>query len=64
MNTIARMRTINEAAAEIKAADPQSAVTVNFVRRLCKEDKIRHFFTGKKILLDLDSLLEYLSIPK
>ena len=64
MNTLARMRTINETICEIKQADPKSAVTAYFVRTLCKENKIRHFYTGKKVLVDLDSLIEYLTVPK
>lgn len=63
MNTIARMRTINEIVTEVKQADPQSAVTAYFVRTLCKENKIRHFYTGKKVLVDLDSLIGYLTLP-
>ncbi len=64
MNNLARMRTINETIEEIRQADPKSAVTAYFVRMLCRENKIRHFYTGKKILVDLDSLIEYLTIQK
>ena len=58
---IPRMRTVNESVAEIKAADDQSAVTPNFVRMLCKTGKVRCVFTGKKILVDMDALIRYLS---
>lgn len=59
--TIHRMRTISEAVAAIREVDEQSAVTANCIRTLCKEGKVHCVFTGKKILVDLDALLEYLS---
>ena len=61
MNTIPRMRTINETIAEIKAIDSGSAVTPNYLRRLCKDGKVRHFYSGNKLLLDIDNLFGYLS---
>ena len=59
--TIHRMRTISESVAEIKALDAKSAVTANCIRTLCKDGKVHCVFTGKKILVDLDDLLKYLS---
>ena len=56
-----RMRTVDESVAEIKALDAKSAVTSNCVRTLCKDGKAHCVFTGKKILVDLDALLQYLS---
>jgi len=56
-----RMRTISESVAEIKELDEKSAVTANCIRTLCKEGKVHCVFTGKKILVDLDALLKYLS---
>lgn len=56
-----RMRTVDESVAEIKALDAKSAVTSNCVRTLCKDGKVHCVFTGKKILVDLDALLQYLS---
>jgi hypothetical protein len=41
--------------------DEQSAITANCIRTLCKEGKVHCVYTGKKILVDLDSLLEFLS---
>ena len=60
--TIPRMRTITETIAEIKAIDPMTAVTPNCVRTLCKSGKIRCVFTGKKLLVDLDDLLNILAV--
>lgn len=55
---IHRMRTIGEACAYIREADPGTAVTPNCIRTLCKEGKVNCVFTGKKALVDLDHLLE------
>ena len=59
--TIHRMRTINESVAITKEMDEQSAITANCIRTLCKEGKVHCVFTGKKILVDLDALLAFLS---
>lgn len=56
-----RMRTISESVAEIKEMDEHSAVTANCIRSLCKAGKVHCVFSGKKILVDLDALLQYLS---
>ena len=56
-----RMRTVSESVEEIKKLDEQSAVTANCIRSLCKDGKVHCVFTGKKILVDLDALLKYLS---
>ena len=55
------MRTVSESVAEIKEIDGKSAVTANCIRTLCKDGKVHCVFTGKKILVDLDALLKYLS---
>lgn len=56
-----RMRTISEARDYIRKEDPETAVTANSIRTLCKEGIVNCVFSGKKILVDLDSLLEFLS---
>lgn len=58
----ARIRTIREALSEIKAADPDIAVTYNFIRKLCDNHSITCFWAGKKILINFDELLDYLNI--
>lgn len=55
------MRTVSESVAEIKEIAAKSAVTANCIRTLCKDGKVHCVFTGKKILVDLDALLKYLS---
>lgn len=56
-----RMRTIAEAAAEIKQADPATAVTPYYIRQLVLTSAIPHLRVGKKRLINLDHLLDYLS---
>lgn len=58
-----RMRTIQEAAMEIKELDAHTAITPYHIRRLCLAGVIPTVKAGKKILLNLDTLLEYMSNP-
>ena len=63
MMAIHRMRTVQEALAEIHKADAGSAVTANCIRTLCKNGELRCIHTGKKILVDLDDLLKLMGEP-
>ena len=47
---------------DVKAKDAETAVTTYSIRKWCKEGKIKHIMTGKKILVDMQSLYDYLSI--
>ena len=58
---LARMRTINESLALIKEEDPDSAITYNFIRKLVQSDKVRHFLSGKKVILNFDDLMDILT---
>lgn len=60
---IPRMRTVKEAAQELKALDPHTAMTPYHIRRLCLDGVIPVVKAGKKNLLDLDILLEYMRDP-
>lgn len=60
---IPRMRTINEAAAELRAEDPHTAVTPHLIRQLILAGKVPSVKAGKKYLVNLDSLQEYLINP-
>ncbi len=60
---IPRMRTISEAAAELRALDPHTAMTPYHIRRLCLDGVLPTVKAGKKILLDLDTLIEYMADP-
>lgn len=68
-NRIAKMRTIDEAIAEIVSLDPNTAITKNFIRSLVVSGKIPSVKAGKKYLINLDVLHNYLyngdnQIPK
>jgi len=56
------LRSIKKAHEIIKAKDPYTAVTVHTIRIWCKEGKIKSLTSGNKILVDMDSLLEYISM--
>lgn len=58
-----RMRTVREAVAEIKALDPDTAVTFYQVRRLALQGVLPVVPAGNKRLICLDTLIEYLSDP-
>ena len=56
-----RMRTINETLEYIKSLDADSAISAYLIRKICKEQKVHCFMTGKKYLIDIDDLIEKLS---
>ena len=56
------MRTINEALALIKQQDPETAVTYNFIRKLLDGDRVRHFRSGLRYILNFDDLLNELNM--
>ena len=56
-----RMRTIQEAAAELRRIDPHTAVTPYFIRRMVLNGTIPHVKAGNKRLVNLDTLLEHLA---
>lgn len=58
---IPRMRTIDNAYAEIKAIDPQTDFTKRALRRMIANKEIPTTKIGNKNLINLDRLLEILS---
>lgn len=58
-----RMRTVPEAAAEIKAADPNTAITEYHIRQLALSGVLPRVKAGRKLLINLDTLIEYLTDP-
>ena len=60
---IPRMRTINEAAQELRQLDPNTAMSPYHIRRLCLDGVIPTVKAGKKFLFDLDTLIEYMTDP-
>lgn len=57
------MRSISEAHQLLKEEDPGSKVTVCMLRRLVSDGTIPSVRSGRKILLNYDVLLAYLSRP-
>lgn len=58
---LAKMRSIYEALALIKKEDEDTAITYNSIKKLCSENKVNHFMSGKKIILDYDDLVRVLT---
>lgn len=56
-----RMRTIQEAAAELRRIDPETAVTPYRIRQMVLDGTIPHVKAGNKRLVNLDILLDYLA---
>ena len=55
-----RMRTAAGALDIIKAEDPQTAVTLRYIRRLIATGILPYVPVGRKKLVNVDSLLTYL----
>jgi len=55
-----RMRTLSEAYAYIKEKDPETAISANFVRCLIVSGTVPRMKCGKKYLVDVDVLMDYL----
>ena len=60
---IPRMRTVKEAAQEIKQLDAHTAMTEWRIRELALSGVLPRVQTGKKLLINLDTLFEYLENP-
>ena len=58
---ISKMKTVKQCFEEIKKLDQETAITQWFIRCLCKENKVKHFMTGTKILVNFDDLINYLN---
>lgn len=61
---MARIRTLSEAYTHIKNMDPETAITQNALRRMVVSGKVPCVKAGKKYLIDLDVLSEYLKGTK
>ena len=59
MAELPKLRTLQGAVNEIKAADPGSAVTYAGLRRAVLQKKIGYISVGSKRLVDLDKVLRY-----
>ena len=60
---IPRMRTIKEAMQELRALDSHTAITEYHIRQLAVSGVIPRVQAGKKYLINLDTLIEYMQNP-
>ncbi len=58
-----RMRTVHEAAEELRKMDANTAVTEYHIRQLAINNIIPRVKAGKKYLINLDALIAYLASP-
>ena len=56
------LRSIKKAYDIIKEQDNKTSITVHTIRIWCKEGKVKSLNAGTKILVDMDSLLDYISM--
>ena len=61
--TLPRMRTVAEAVAELREEDPNTAVTPYFLRQAIASGRLPAVRAGRKILVNLETLSEFLSQP-
>ncbi|MGF7145943.1 hypothetical protein HNQ56_004391 [Anaerotaenia torta] len=57
----ARMRTITQVLEYFKQEDPESSISEYYLRGLIKQGKVPVFYAGRKCLVNLDRLIEYLN---
>ena len=62
-HSVPRMRTVREAAQEIKQLDEHTAMTEWRIRELALSGVLPRVQAGKKLLINLDTLFEYLENP-
>ena len=57
-----KIRSIKKAYEIIKEQDDGTSITVHTIRVWCKEGKVKCLNAGTKILVDIDSLLDFISM--
>lgn len=60
---MARLRLIRECFQVLKSADPDTSLTLRALRRLVEADVVPSIRSGRKVLVDYNQLLAYLSRP-
>ena len=61
MSFQSKLRTVRQCLIEIKSVDKECAISEWFIRSLCKKNKINYIANGTKILVNLNSLINYLN---
>lgn len=59
-----RIRTLSETLQHIKDLDPDTAITANALRRMVVSGQVPSIKAGKKYLIDLDVLFDFLKGDK
>lgn len=54
------LRSIKKAHEIIKEKDAETAVTTHTIRNWCKEGKVKSLTAGNKVLVDIESLMDYI----
>lgn len=55
------LRTINKALDEVRKVDKETAVTAYTIRSWAKDGKIRSISAGTRVLIDVESLFDYIN---
>jgi excisionase family DNA binding protein len=61
---VLRIRMMKEAYEEIKKADPRTAITMNYIRRLVISGAVPSIRAGSRYLINMEELEHYLANPK
>lgn len=61
MPAVPRMRTVKQCVDYFKEQDPECCIGEWYVRRLIKQNKIPTRRSGRRILINLDTLIDYLA---
>ncbi len=61
MACVSRMRTIKQCLEYFKKEDPDSSISEYYLRILVKQNKVPVFYAGRKQLINLDKLIDYLN---
>ena len=56
-----RMRSATRCLEEIKKIDPETEITLGYIRRLIRTEAIPVTKMGKRLTVDLDQLIEYIA---
>lgn len=56
-----KMRSIQQIIQLIKQEDPDSQINYNMIRRLCLDNRVKHFRSGRKFIVNYEDLVNVLS---
>lgn len=58
------LRSIKKAFELVRQDDPETAITVHTIRMWCKEGKVKSLTAGNKVLVDVQSLMDYIAMKE